>query len=384
MNGFWEGRLGRNRLKVTPLWLLFWLVLTGPAAALEIRVGLNQGVSELTVGSSTPAEVLNGSGQVLGEIPQLKGITATTTVGGVSVAGKKSWQIILKPKENGFIYAGGHWYRGEVSLIRESSGMTVVNQLDMEDYLASVIGKEMYNTWPAEALKAQAVASRSYAVFQKQRPKYQRFDVLSTTTSQVYAGLEAETVSTQEAVKATTGKVLTYEGKVIEAVFHSASGGHTESSENVWQKAVPYLRGVTDFDQSAPSFQWTLSLTAAQMRQRIPGIGDIISLTPVRTSPTGRVLALKITGSRGSRLIKGTEARSELGLKSTLFTVQPEFGLVAGKAGSKPIRFLISGRGHGHGLGLSQWGAYGLAQQNKSYEEILMHYFQGTSLKTVY
>jgi stage II sporulation protein D len=388
MNGFRiEKAMQGDQLKVaTRLWILFGLILAMPVSAQEIRVGLSQGVSEVMVGSSSPTSVLDGNGRALGQIPALQGFTATAASGGVSVAGKKAWQITLKPKENGFIYAGGRWYRGEVNLIRERSGMTVVNRLNIEDYLASVIGKEMYNTWPQEALKAQAVASRSYAVFKLQRPKYKLFDVLDTVTSQVYVGLEGEANSTQEAVKATAGQVLMYQGKVIEAVFHSSSGGHTENSENVWQSAVPYLRGVADFDQPSPSFQWTLNLTAAQLRQRIPGVGDILSMTPAKSSSTGRIQILKVKGTKGDRLIKGTEARKALGLKSTLFTAKPEFGLVAaGKPSpSKPTSFLMSGRGHGHGLGMSQWGAYSLATQSKSYKEILMHYFQGTSLKSIY
>jgi stage II sporulation protein D len=374
-----------NRLNVTGLWGLFWLILAMPAAAQDIRVGLRQGASEVTVGSSTPMSLLDGNGRLLGQIPALQGFSATMAAGGVSVAGKKAWQIVLKPKENGFIYAGGRWYRGEVDLVRESSGISVINRLNIEDYLASVIGREMYNTWPQEALKAQAVASRSYAVFKLQRPKSKLFDVLDTTTSQVYVGLEGEANSTQEAVKATAGEVLMYQGKVIEAVFHSSSGGHTENSENVWQNIVPYLRGVEDFDQSSPSYQWTLNLTAPQLRQRIPGVGDILSMTPAKSSPTGRILTLKVQGTKGERLIKGTEARKALGLKSTLFTAAPEFGLVAGKSGpSRPVGFLISGRGYGHGLGMSQWGAYSLANQNKTYKEILTHYFQGTTLKSIY
>jgi stage II sporulation protein D len=374
-----------NPLKATALWGLFWLILAMPAAAQDIRVGLRQGASEVTVGSSTPMSLLDGNGRLLGQIPALQGFSATMAAGGVSVAGKKAWQIVLKPKENGFIYAGGRWYRGEVDLVRESSGISVINRLNIEDYLASVIGREMYNTWPQEALKAQAVASRSYAVFKLQRPKSKLFDVLDTTTSQVYVGLEGEANSTQEAVKATAGEVLMYQGKVIEAVFHSSSGGHTENSENVWQTIVPYLRGVEDFDQSSPSYQWTLNLTAPQLRQRIPGVGDILSMTPAKSSPTGRILTLKVQGTKGERLIKGTEVRKALGLKSTLFTAKPEFGLVAGKSvPSRPIGFLVSGRGYGHGLGMSQWGAYSLATQNKTYKEILMHYFQGTTLKSVY
>jgi stage II sporulation protein D len=386
MKKSWLGqKMQGDRLKVVGLWSAFWLVLAMPATAQDIRVGLSQGASEVTVGSSTPTSLLDGNGRVLGQIPALQGFSATTAAGGVSVAGKKAWQITLKPKENGFIYAGGRWYRGEVNLVRDSGGITVINRLNMEDYLASVIGKEMYNTWPQEALKAQAVASRSYAVFKLQRPQYKLFDVLDTTTSQVYVGLEGEANSTQEAVKATAGQVLMYQGKVIEAVFHSSSGGHTENSENVWQNVVPYLRGVADFDQPSPSYQWTLNLTAAQLRQRIPGVGDILSMAPVKSSSTGRIQMLKVQGTKGDRLIKGNEARKALGLKSTLFTAKPEFGLVAGKPNTaKPTGFLISGRGHGHGLGMSQWGAYSLATQNKTYKEILMYYFQGTTLKSIY
>jgi stage II sporulation protein D len=385
VNRFKIDRIKFNRLKVAGLWGLVWLISAMPAAAQDIRVGLSQGASEIVVGSSTPTSLLDGNGRLLGQIPALQGFSATMASGGVSVAGKKAWQIILKPKENGFIYAGGRWYRGEVDLVRESSGISVINRLNIEDYLASVIGKEMYNTWPQEALKAQAVASRSYAVFKLQRPKSKLFDVLDTTTSQVYVGLEGEANSTQEAVKATAGQVLMYQGKVIEAVFHSSSGGHTENSENVWQNIVPYLRGVEDFDQSSPSYQWTLNLTAPQLRQRIPGVGDVLSMMPAKSSSTGRILMLKVQGTKGERLIKGTEVRKALGLKSTLFTAKPEFGLVAGKSGtSRPVGFLISGRGYGHGLGMSQWGAYSLATQNKTYKEILMHYFQETTLKSVY
>ncbi len=369
---------------------LLMLAAANPAAAMDIRVGLSQGASTVTVGSSSAADMVDGKGKILGQIPALQGFTATEVAGGVSLNGKKAWQITVKPKEKGLIYvggnrsAGGRWYRGEVKLVRSSAGITVINDLNLEDYVASVVGKEMYPIWPQEALKAQAVAARSYAIFQQQHPKYQLFDVLSTTTSQVYAGLDGEANTTQTAAQATAGQVLTYQGKVIESAFHSASGGHTENSEDVWVRAVPYLRGVPDFDQAAPVFQWNLALTSSQIRQRIPGIGDIISMTPVKTTPVGRVKVLKVQGSRGALLMKGSDARRALGLKSTYFAAKPEFGTVAGTKGAKPIGFQISGQGSGHGLGMSQWGAYGLAMQGKPYEAILTHYFKGVSLKTLY
>jgi stage II sporulation protein D len=179
--------------------------------------------------------------------------------------------------------------------------------------------------------------------------------------------------------------VLAYQGKIIESVFHAASGGHTENSEDVWMRAVPYLRGVPDFDQSAPVFQWNLIFTASQLRQRLPGIGDIVSMKPVKTTPTGRVKTLRIQGSRGSLLMKGSDVRRALGLKSTHFTAKPEFAPVAGGKGTtRPVGFQFVGQGSGHGLGLSQWGAYSLALQGKPYQDILTHYFQGVSLKKLY
>jgi stage II sporulation protein D len=248
-----------HRRLPSQLWILFWLLLAAPATAMNIRVGLSQGISSVTVGSSSATDIMDGKGKVLGQIPALQGFTATVAPGGVSLNGKRAWQIILRPKENGLIYVGdrrtalgGCWYRGEVRLASGSDGFTVINILNLEDYVASVIGKEMYPTWPQEALKAQAVAARSYAIYQQQHPKYKQFDVLSTTTSQVYAGLDGEANTTQMATQATAGQVLTYQGKVIESVFHAASGGHTENSEDVWLRVVPYLRGVPDFDQSAP------------------------------------------------------------------------------------------------------------------------------------
>jgi stage II sporulation protein D len=378
------GKLSQSHnFKRSWIWIVFWTIFSTPAAALNIRVGLHQDASSITVGSSTPAELVDGKGASLGQLPALQGFSASATQGGISLGGKKAGQITLKAKDNGFVYVGDHWYRGQVRLLRGYGGLTVINDLNLEDYLASVIGKEMYPTWPLEALKAQAVASRSYALYRKQHPKYKLFDVLSTTSSQVYAGLDAEANSTQEAVKATARQVLAYQGTVIEAVFHASSGGHTENSEDVWMKSVSYLRGVPDFDQSAPVYQWTLNLTADQLRKRITGIGDIISMSPVKTSSTGRIQMIKIQGSKGDRLMKGKDIRTALGLKSALFLAQPEFSPVAAMPGTKtkPSGFLINGRGSGHGLGMSQWGANGLATQGKTYREILAHYFKGITIQ---
>ncbi len=366
--------------------LLIWLVLIGPAAAREMRIAIRQGVSQLTVGSSTPAKMIDGVGKPIGQLPAMEGFTARATSGAVTVSDKRAWTISIEPSEGGFVFIGDRYYRGKVRLIRTSGGFMAINHVDLEDYLASVVGKEMYVTWPQEALKAQAVAARSYALFRSQKQKSKYFDLGTTTTHQVYAGIDGEAPSTQMATQATAGQVLTYNGRIIEAVFHSSSGGHTDNSENVWMSAVPYLRGVPDFDQQAPVYQWTLNFTRAQMRQRLPGVGNVIALQPLQTSPVGRVKLIKIVGDAGSRTMKGSQLRKALGLKSTLFTVKPQRTLVAGQPGKfspKPSGFQVIGRGYGHGLGMSQWGAYGMATQGKTYQDILQHYYRGTTLTTI-
>lgn len=357
------------------------LLISSPSFALEIRVAIKQNIGSLTVGSSEAAQLKDGSGRVLGSLTGQKAFQARAVSGAVSVAGKQAWQLNIVPQtDNGLVFIGDRWYRGTVRLAKTSSGFTAINQVNLEDYLASVIGKEMYVSWPQAALQAQAVASRSYAMYKIKRKKSELFDLLNTTTSQVYGGIEGEAPSTLEAVGATKGQVLTHQGKIIEAVFHSSSGGHTENSEHVWMSAVPYLRGVPDFDQQAPVYQWQANFTAAQLRQRLPGVGNIKAFVPVQTSPTGRVKKMRVMGDYGSQVISGNQLRKSLGLKSTLIQVQPNYGLVAGQVIGAPNGFSIQGRGYGHGIGMSQWGAHGMATQGKTYRDIIQHYYPGTTL----
>jgi stage II sporulation protein D len=365
--------------------LFLGLASVTQATALEMRVGIVEDAGQITVGSSTTAKVIDASGRMLGELKPLERANASAVGGSISVAGKQSSQFWIQPADGGFVYIGDRWYQGRTKLTRTSQGVTAINYVDLEDYIASVVGKEMYPTWPEEALKAQSVASRSFALFRRdqQLKRNSPFDVGDTVANQVYDGINSETITTQNAAAATRGQVLTYNGQIIEAAFHAASGGHTENSENIWTKAVPYLRGVPDFDQTAPVYQWNLSFTAAQMRQRLPGIGNIMGLRPLQTSPQGRILKVQVVGDAGSRTMKGSQLRSALGLKSTLFAVTPQMGLMAASSNSipaAPVAFQFAGQGSGHGIGMSQWGAYAMAQQGQSYQQILQHYYQGTQI----
>lgn len=182
------------------------------------------------------------------------------------------------------MWIGNGWYRGRVLLVPRNGGLTAINYVDLEEYLYSVLGAEMDGGWPREALKAQAVAARTYALYRRQRSNGV-FDVGDDQNSQVYKGLITESTGTLAAVNATRGQVLTYNGQAILAAFHSASGGHTENVEDVWNEPLPYLRGVPDFDQGTPVFEWTKTFSQTDLSKRISGVGNITTMTPQRTSP---------------------------------------------------------------------------------------------------
>ena len=171
---------------------------------------------------------------------------------------------------------------------------------------------------------------------------------------------------------------MTHSNRIIEAVFHSSSGGHTENVEDVWSSAIPYLRGVVDFDQSAPVYQWNKQVSASELQKTVSGVGNIFSFTPVETTPRGRIVKMQVTGDKGSKLVEGSALRSSLGLRSTLFAIAPEDTNV-----STPSTFSVYGRGFGHGVGMSQWGAYGMANQGYGYHQILGHFYQGTGLAVI-
>jgi stage II sporulation protein D len=165
---------------------------------------------------------------------------------------------------------------------------------------------------------------------------------------------------------------LTYNGKLILAVFHSSSGGYTENVEDIWNSSLPYLRAVVDYDQNAPVFQWNKTFSADQLGQMIGGIGNVKAMIPEKTTPRGRVVSMKVVGDRGTKSFSGPQLRKALDLRSTLFSVSYADGL-----------FSVNGRGYGHGLGMSQWGANSLAQQGLDYRQILGHYYQNVRLTPI-
>ena len=292
--------------------------------------------------------------------------------------------LTIRPSGAGELALDGRRYRGALELRHKSGGLTAVNIVPVDDYLRSVVPEEMPTDWPAEALKAQSVAARSFSLASRGRHASEGYDLCTTTHCQLYTGTAAEKSASTAAVRATRGEVLTYGGKPIEALFHTDSGGMTENSEDVWGSHVPYLRAVRD--AQIKTLPWTKTITRAELERKLAGkghnIGKVrsIALSPLtigraakdRTA-SGRVKTMTVKGAKGTATLSGTTWRSLLGLKSTLFDA---------KLTKDAVTF--TGYGSGHGLGISQWGAKRLAETGKSYADILHHYYTGTILQQLY
>lgn len=352
---------------------LIWLLLILPSQALELRVAISKDTAQLKIGSSTTAVVKDGAGKAIGKIDPMSSLAAKTTGKDISINNRlKATELLVEPQENGYVWIGDRWYRGKTRLVLQGNQITAINHVNLEEYLYSVVGAEAISSWPLEALKAQAVAARSYALYKRNHETNGLYDVDTTVGTQVYKGLDSEYTTTHQAVDSTLGQIMTYNNQVILAAFHSSSGGHTENVEDVWTSPLPYLRAVVDYDQKSPVFQWQQIFPVSRIQSLVAGVGNVRGLQPIEMTPHGRVVTMKVTGDRGSTMISGKDLRQTLELRSTLFRMFTD---------GQNVR--VEGRGFGHGLGLSQWGAYYLAKQGVNYNRILAHYYQNATLTKI-
>jgi len=276
------------------------------------------------------------------------------------------------------IWVGQKRFSGKLNLFVLDSEILVVNVLGIEQYLSSVVGSEMPTKWPIEALKAQAIASRTYALKQKGN---NLFDIDSTQKNQVYNGLESRTYKTIRAVKSTRSLVLTYKNKLINALFHSSSGGMTENSQDVWKNKYPYLSSVKDFDKNNPKFRWQKKISSNKLMDLFPKIGGLKNIEILDITSTGRVKNVKLIGAYGSDQISGLVLRKRLGLKSNFVRFKFFEEELSNKSPTKK-GLIVIGQGSGHGVGMSQWGAKYLASKGQKAERILKHFYRGVEIKT--
>ena len=353
----------------------------------EISVGLSQGISEVQLsGTNGKLSVYeNPEQKPILVVPQgrtldVRMMRDQLVVNGREINGER---LVIQPETSGFIQVNHTPYRGCIAILKRT-GLTVVNHVLVEDYLYGVVPKEMPPSWNAEALRAQSVAARTFALKNRKRHSAEGFDLCSTSHCQVYEGMSAETRTTTAAVDSTHGEVLFYKGAIMDALFHTDSGGMTESSEYVWGSSVPYLRSVAEVQMQTQPWNRTVSMSefVQKLEKNGRAIGTLkeVRLSPLTVgkgssdrSPSGRVRSAEFVGTKGRITLSGNDLRSAFSLPSTLFSI---------RVGKTDINF--SGYGSGHGLGLSQWGAQALADKGKSYKDILCHYYTDVTLEMLY
>lgn len=335
---------------------------------------------------------------------------------------------------------GTRQYRGRIEIGRYGSNqLTAVNIVPLEQYLYGVVPCEMISTWPLEALKAQAVCARSYALrtagYRSDSNIKNPYVMVDTTSSQVYRGYQAETARTNQAVDETKGKMVCYNNQIISTYYYSTSGGSTESVEDVWSLSKPYLRSVPDLYELEPEkAPWIIKYTKSEIEAKLLSkgikVGTITSIFPEITTSTGRVYSLKVRGTKSSSVLQKGTIRSILSLPSTKFTIvkykeKPDTVFIKGskettsarisdcyiingnhqitKASSELEQYIVmsddnltnfsrvapadsdtiyfAGQGSGHGIGMSQSGAKGMAKAGYSYIEILEYYYPGAKVQ---
>ena len=337
---------------------------------------------------------------------------------------------------DGVLTVNGRGFRGTLEITTDDEGEAIiVNTVETGIYLASVIGSEEPSTWEPEALAAQAIAARTYLVTHLK--KHAKYDLEGDTRDQAYDGVGNEVRNTVRAVDRTAGLVATYRGAPIEALYSANAGGVTEDSEAIFANALPYLRSVPspgdelakDSGWGHTSWDWSREFTAPQlgdyMRFRGVDVGVPVKIEVLQQTKAGRPTSTRITGTKSTVTVSAEKARYIFGLKSNLFTpvLHPsnelewvsvrdadrlrdmEF-LGASKIRASydrdidadghfigiravewlfsiPTRFDFVGRGFGHSVGMSQWGAQGMALKGFDYEAILKHYYQGIALTNI-
>lgn len=271
----------------------------------------------------------------------------------------------------------GRRYRGAIEVEAGPSGLRVVNELPLEAYVAGTLLGEVHESWGEAVLQAQAVAIRTYALHRRARAGRRGFDLEADTRGQVYLGMDGESERAWEAVRATGGQVLAWHGEAILAAFHGTAGGRTASAAEVWGREVPYLGSVAvEGEELSPDTYWRAPVSAGELAAALAGLGHEIGaierVAVAERTPSGRCAALRVGGTAGEAEVPATALRRALGetrLRSTLFDVR-----------SSPDGVIFVGSGHGHGVGMSQWGARAMAERGAGYRAILGRFYPGARL----
>jgi len=300
--------------------------------------------------------------------------------GGVSIRGEMFSSMVRLITKGDSVRVNGRSYRDSIILKNKNSRLSAINEIGVESYLCGVLPRELSPEWDEEALKAQAVVSRTYIMANLGRFAKKGYDLTSCENSQVYGGLGCEKPQTSAAVRKTAGEVIKYRGKVARVYFHADAAGYTESPEFVWGSASPppYLKGKREpVRKRTPYSSWKYEITfdklAIILSKNGYKTGKIKRVTVKNKTRSGRVKNFMVYSKTGKTKIKSGKFRTMLGgrnIKSTKIK----------KIANKRKSVVFSGSGWGHGVGMSQWGAKELAEKGWNYKKIIRLYFPGTKI----
>lgn len=373
--------------------LVSWLTMCLPvvwAAEPSIRVGLADAARVLSIQSSDPFSIrlpsgkifkasgqvtvrVRGAGLLLNERP-----VAETQIWVEGSRGTYQIRVGTKAGKDDLSDIKQEWVvRGPLEIRSAPSGLALINWIDLEEYVAGVVSGEVGAKWPIEALKAQAVAARTYVLYKKVENQLQPFDVVAGVQDQVYHGHSVRAETVLQAVADTRGQVVTYENRPIFAAYSSTAAGPTEDALYVWALDLPYLKGVDcPFDEQAPRYDWRTSFTFDYLEQQLQkegyNVGRVATFTPYTFTPSGRVDRVRLLHSRGEIILRGQDLRRVVGY-SKIFSTQFSIESIGPEV-------VMVGHGAGHAVGMCQWGMREMAELGYDYQSIVRHYYPGTTL----
>jgi stage II sporulation protein D (peptidoglycan lytic transglycosylase) len=302
-------------------------------------------------------------------------VRAVAGNGGIELDGSRGLGFRLRSA--GPIRFNGREYDGTLELLPNASGLALVNEVPLEDYIVGVLRAEAGDKWPLEALRAQAIVARTYAAYHRVIAAARPYHLVASTANQQYAGRVPSTSPIWGAVRETAGQVLLWEGELFPAFYHTESGGYTEDPRTVFAtRNMPALKPVRcEFSAGSPHYYWSLDVRLTDLseilRRNEVTVGSVTAIEVTERTPSLRAATVSVHGTRGSARLRGNDFRRMLGydtFKSTLFAVAVD---------SQVAHF--SGRGYGHGVGMCQWGAKAMAEQGYTARQIVEFYYPGTT-----
>ena len=364
-----------------------------------VRIGLVEATGSVRIEADQGLRLVAGETVRLAPSFTLSSSRGHIAVNGTRIPHKRVTCFASTP-----LNCNGVPYRGQMEISVVEGALRVVNIVGLEEYLAGVVPAEIgrLSTREIEAVKAQAIAARTYTVANRGRRRAQGFDLYADIRDQVYMGVRGEHAVATRAIEQTRGQILTYRGEPIQAFFHSTCGGFTANIEDVWDSdPLPYLKGVPDRDshgfhcETSRHFRWSEEYSPGALRtilsenlfREVPNaprkIGTLRKIDAPERSSSGRVRYLSVETNRGRWRIRKDRIRWALRrpvdgnpiLRSTYIRIFSEYD-----GHGSLLRVLISGAGNGHGVGMCQWGAIGMARKGYSVDQILAHYYRGTAV----